>query len=86
MTIFKNGVEMFCTASLHDFDMYDQVYIIKSRKKYILEIEERDYIEPIYDVEDDCDIRPAYVSRTVFDMIINGLKKRGFKRLRVCLE
>lgn len=79
-------VEMFYTASENDVDMYDQIYIFKKSKKYILEIGERDWRDSAYDIDSCSEIMPTYVSRTVFDLIVDGLEKKGFKRCFITME
>lgn len=79
-------VEMFYTTSKNDVDMYDQIYIFKKSKKYILEIEERDWCNSAYDIDSCSEIMPTYVSRTVFDLIVERLRKKGFKQCFITME
>ena len=79
---FNSGVEMFSTESKNDPDMFDRLYIIGIRKKYILEIEDSDFLEGLYDVEAGYEVLPTIVSRAIFDLIISGLGKRGFRKIK----
>ncbi len=85
MIIF-GSLEMFYTTSNNDSDMYDQLYIDTSCKKYILEIEERDYSVVAYNLANNAEISPIYVARCVFDLIVNELNNKGFKRENLDLD
>ena len=85
MSAIGSCVEMFCTDSKNDWEWYDQIYIVRSAGRYILEVEERDYCVHAYDIDTCCEKSPTYVDRFIFDMIVDGLNKMGFKRCHITL-
>lgn len=85
MFLIGTCVEMFTTTSEYDCEMYDQIYILKNTGKYVLEIGERCSCVNAYDVDNSCEISSTYVDRFIFDMIVDGLNKRGYKRCYIAL-
>ena len=79
-------LEAFCTESKTDYDMYDHLYVNEDKRYYILEIAERDYANYILDIDYGREEQAYYVSRTVFDFILKGLEKEGFKLKRIVFE
>lgn len=69
--------EMFYTTSLNDEELVDQICIDGKSKRYILDIDANDMITDGYD-SDDNSIDSTYVSRTIFDIIVEGIKKQNF--------
>ena len=75
--------EMFYTHAAgapKDSDLVDQVSIDETNKRYILDINAMDLITEGIDQKGN-EINSFYVSRLVFDIIIEGLEQRGFKRV-----
>lgn len=74
--------EMFYTTSKKDEERVDQVSIDVANKRYVLEINAKDEVTDGYD-EFGEEINSVFVSRFVFDLIINGLKNSGFKEVKL---
>ena len=73
--------EMFYTdshKSSKEKYLVDQISIDKVNKRYILDIDANDLVTDGYDSEMN-EINSNYVSRLVFDIIVQGIKERGFK-------
>ena len=68
---------MFYTKSLNDKELVDQIYIDGKSKRYILDIDVSDLVTDGYD-EDYNPIDSTYVSRTVFDIIVEGIKQKKY--------
>ena len=75
--------ELFYTDAKYqnkEESLVDQISIDVVNKVYILEEEAPDMITDGYDDEDN-EIYSAYVSREIFDIIIQGLKSKGYKQV-----
>ena len=73
--------EMFYTDAINateDNNLVDQISIDKVNKRYVLDIDAADLVTDGYDEAGDA-INSTYVSRLVFDIIVEGLKQHGFK-------
>lgn len=79
--MYKDVWEVFYTESKLDEDRVDQISIDVSKKRYILDINADDMITDWVDEYDNYG-GALYVSRFVFDLIISGLEKQGFKSVR----
>ena len=72
--------EMFYTDSqLDNEDLVDQISIDTANKRYILDIDAIDMVTDGYD-ENNEPIYSTYVSRTVFDIIVEGIKRQNYVR------
>lgn len=71
--------EMFYTRSKNDEDLVDQISIDARNKRYVLDIDAPDMVTDGYD-ENDEPIESSYVSRLVYDIIVEGVKAKGFSR------
>lgn len=81
MAFLVKDWEMFYTdAKSGDDHLVDQICIDKQNKKYLLYIEATDMVTDGYD-ETDEPINSIYVSRLVFDIIVSGIKGKGFTAL-----
>ncbi|MBQ7798431.1 MAG: hypothetical protein IJ371_04840 [Clostridia bacterium] len=82
MFLVKNW-EMFYTIARQtgDEDLVDQVSIDVVNKRYLLDINVSDIMTDGYDDEMN-EINSVYVSRFVFDLIIEGLNRQGFKQIQ----
>ena len=58
--------------------MVDQISIDKVNKRYILDIDAYDLVTDGYDTENN-QVNSTYVSRFIFDIIVEGVKQSGFK-------
>ena len=75
--------ELFYTDAKYqnkEESLVDQISIDVVNKVYILEEEATDMITDGYDDEDN-EIYSAYVSREIFDIILQGLKSKGYKQV-----
>ena len=73
--------EMFYTdshKSLEEERLVDQISIDKVNKRYILDIDAYDLVTDGYDAENN-QVNSTYVSRFIFDIIVEGVKQSGFK-------
>ena len=73
--------EMFYTdshKSSKEEYLVDQISIDKVNKRYIFDIDADDRVTDGYDYKMN-EINSIYVSRLVFDIIVQGIKERGFK-------
>lgn len=73
--------EMFYTdshKSLEEEFLVDQISIDKVNKRYILDIDAYDLVTDGYDAENN-QVNSTYVSRFIFDIIVEGVKQSGFK-------
>ena len=61
--------------------LVDQISIDKVNKRYILDIDANDSLTDGYDGEMN-EIISMYVSRFIFDIIVQGIKERGFKEAK----
>ena len=75
--------EMFYTNShkSSEEDLVDQISIDKVNKRYILDIDADDLVTDGYDDEMN-EVNSLYVSRFIFDIIVQGIKERGFKEAK----
>ena len=73
--------EMFYTHSKGNDELVDQISIDEKNKRYRLEI---NAVDMITDGEDGFgnEIVSWYVSRLVFDIIVHGIKDKGFIELK----
>lgn len=73
--------EMFYTRSKGNNELVDQISIDKNNKRYVLDV---DAVDMITDGEDGFgnEIVSWYVSRLVFDIIVQGVKDKGFIELK----
>ena len=58
----------------------DQISIDKVNKRYILDIDANDLVTDRYDGEMN-EVNSMFVSRFIFDIIVQGIKERGFKEV-----
>lgn len=79
MTITKEW-EMFYTDSKINEDNVDQVSIDVKNKRFVLDIDADMMVTDGY-WEDGDEVVSHYISRFVFDLIIESLKAKGFKEL-----
>ena len=73
--------EMFYTdshKSSKEEYLVDQISIDKVNKRYILDIDANDLVTDGYDGEMN-EVNSMFVSRFIFDIIVQGIKERGFK-------
>ena len=61
--------------------MVDQISIDKVNKRYILDIDTNDLVTDGYDGEMN-EVNSMFVSRFIFDIIVQGIKERGFKEAK----
>jgi len=81
MTFYANQWEMFYTeAKSGDDNLVDQISINNRNKRYLLEIETNYMATDGYD-EVLVPISSKYVSRFLFEMIVEGVKNKGYKEL-----
>ena len=76
--------EMFHTGSHKSSEeeyLVDQISIDKVNKRYILDIDANDLVTDGYDGEMN-EVNSMYVSRFIFDIIVQGIKERGFKEAK----
>lgn len=64
--------------SLEEEFLVDQISIDKVNKRYILDIDAYDLVTDGYDTENN-QVNSTYVSRFIFDIIVEGVKQSGFK-------
>ena len=79
--------EMFYTHSNKSSEedcLVDQISIDKVNKRYIFDIDANDIVTDGYDSEMN-EINSIYVSRLVFDIIVQGIKECGFKEAKYVL-
>lgn len=69
--------EMFYTDSKNNEDLVDQISIDTKNKRYILDID-ADLIVTDGEYEDGTEIYSLYISRYMFDLIVEEIKNRGF--------
>ena len=69
--------EMFYTNSKNNEDLVDQISIDIKNKRYILDID-ADIIVTDGEYEDGTEIYSLYISRYMFDLIVEEIKNRGF--------
>ncbi|HHW89473.1 MAG TPA: hypothetical protein GX745_01015 [Clostridiales bacterium] len=85
MKFLSKDWEMFYTTSKADKDkLVDQISIDKINKRYILDTDVREVLsgsEESHELIFSC-----FVSRLVFDCILEGLKKRGFVEYAIKAE
>lgn len=73
--------EMFYTFSPDSLgDLVDQVSIDKANQRYVLDLSANELVTDGYD-ESGEPIESKFVSRLVFDLIVEGLKKRSFHEI-----
>lgn len=70
--------EMFYTDSLNDEDLVDQICIDASSKRYILDIDEHYMITEGYDMDENPVFESTYVSRNIFNIIVEGIKTQKY--------
>lgn len=74
---YRDRWEMFYTNSLNDEELVDQIYIDDKGKRFILDIDVNEMETDGYD-ENSEPIYSTYVSRTVFDIIVDGIKQKKY--------
>ena len=77
--IFKEW-EMFFTDSKQNDELVDQISINVSNKTFLLDTNAQDLVTDGYD-ENDQPIVSYYVSRFMFDLIVESIKAKGFKEI-----
>lgn len=77
---FNSDWEDFYTMSSNDEDLVDYVSINTKKKKYILYLDADDLITDSVDEDGNYD-ENMDVSREIFDIIIAGVKDKGYTRL-----
>lgn len=73
--------EVFHTNAINateDSYLVDQISIDRVNKRYVIDIGASDLATDGYDEAGD-PVNSTHVSRLVFDIIVEGLKQRGFK-------
>ena len=70
--------ELFYTNSDKDDDYVNQICIDVARKRYILELDADHRVTDGFD-EFGNEIYSYYVSKEIFNIIVNGVKESGFK-------
>ena len=68
---------MFYTISKNNEDLVDQISIDAHNKRFILDIDAQIWITDSVD-ENENDCGSTYVSRFIFDLILNSIKEKGF--------
>ena len=76
--IVTQNWEMFYTDSKKDKDNVDQISIDIRNKRFVLDIDADILVTDGY-WEDDTPVESNYVSRFIFDLIVEGVKEKGFK-------
>ena len=79
--LIRKNCEMFYTAAVgsnEDEDLVDQVSIDEVNKEYLLETGDSFQITDGF-LQGGFELRSLDVSRLVFDIIVQGIKERGFK-------
>lgn len=71
----------FYTRAVGSEDLVDQIEIDEKNKEYRIHINERDWVTDGYD-EFGIPQNSSYVSRFVFDVIVEGIKEKNFKLSR----
>ena len=82
--LIRKNCEMFYTAvvcSNEDETLVDQVSIDEVNKEYLLETGDSFQITDGF-LQGGFELRSLDVSRLVFDIIVQGLKERGFKEAK----
>ena len=77
---FNNEWEEFYTDSLNDENLVDYISINTRRKKYILYNDVDDIITESVNENDEYEVA-MYVSRTIFDIILSGVKEKKYTRM-----
>lgn len=80
--MLSNGVELFYTDSKTNEDLVDQIKIDVANKTFVM------YINADINITDGEDengeeIYSLYVSRFVFDLIVQGVKEKDFKQIEL---
>ena len=78
--MFADDYERFYTDSKFSKDddfLVDQIYIDTKNKEYYIVEDEGDYITDGYDEEDNM-ICSSYVSREVFELLVDAVKSNGY--------
>ena len=79
--LIRKNCEMFYTEAVcsnEDETLVDQVSIDEVNKEYLLETGDSFQITDGF-LQGGFELRSLYVSRLVFDIIVQGIKERGFK-------
>ena len=79
--LIRKNCEMFYTAAVcsnEDESLVDQVSIDEVNKEYLLETGDSFQITDGF-LQGGFELRSLDVSRLVFDIIVQGIKERGFK-------
>ena len=79
--LIRKNCERFYTAAVgsnEDEDLVDQVSIDEVNKEYLLETGDSFQITDEF-LQGGFELRSLDVSRLVFDIIVQGIKERGFK-------
>jgi len=77
---FRYEWEDFYTDSMNNEDLIDYIAINSKQKKYILYKDHDDLITESVDQDGNYD-ESMYVSRTVFEFILSGVKEKNFTQL-----
>lgn len=73
--------EMLYTDSKKDEDKVDQISIDVRNKRFVLDIDANMMVTDGYWDDGETEVVSYYVSRFLFDLVVEGLKDRGFKEL-----
>ena len=73
--------EMLYTDSKKDEDKVDQISIDVRNKRFVLDIDADMMVTDGYWDDGETEVVSYYVSRFLFDLVVEGLKDRGFKEL-----
>ena len=74
--------EMFYTDSKKDEDNVDQISIDTRNKRFVLDIDADMMVTDGYFEDGETEVVSWYISRFMFDLIVESLRNRGFKELR----
>lgn len=80
MSWAKDWERFYTDSKTGDDDLVDQIEINAETKSFYLYIDESYLITDGYDDEDE-PIVSEYVSRFAFDLIVKGIRERGFTEL-----
>lgn len=69
----------YSKKSTEEETLVDQIRIDKANKRYILDIDACNDVTDGYDAEMQ-EVNSSYVSRFVFDIIVEGVKRSGFNK------
>lgn len=76
--------EVFCTDSKNGEDKADVIYINEREMGYVLALD-YEHDADLMGMDEDEVNYSTYVSRFVFDIIVDAVKQRNFKRLKEVL-